>query len=247
MDLVDFYNNFHRNVVTQNKIIGVKNFTYRKVVSILEKFLDNKKSLKILDYGCGVGTIAFYLANKGIKVIGIDISDKAIEIAKKSAKALKLEDKTRFYTLKGGVRSIRNKKFDLVIALEVLEHVEKDSELLEFLANCLKRRGFLIISVPSSNAPLNKLGLTKEFDKRVGHLRRYTAIDLVKKVKRNKLKVIQLIKTEGIIRNFLFVIPILGNLVRFIRGPLSDFVTFVDDLTVPLFGESDIFVIAQKK
>lgn len=247
MDLVDFYDKFHKKIIIQKRVIGVKNFTYREVISILGTILNNRKVFKILDYGCGVGTIDFYLAEKGYSVIGIDISSKAIIDANKSAKKMKLNNRLQFYNLDKGLKKITNNKFDVVLCIEVIEHVKEDKKLANFLSEKLKKEGILILSTPSKNAPLYKLGLTKEFDQRVGHLRRYTPEGITKIVENSGLKVEMTLKTEGIIRNSLFIFPFLSFLLRFVRGPISDIVTFLDNLTVPLFGESDIFVIARKK
>jgi hypothetical protein len=60
------------------------------------------------------------------------------------------------------------------------------------------------------------------------------------------LKKISTIKTEGILRNSLFLFPKLGIIIKFIRGPLSGVINKIDKLLIPIFGESDIFLIAEK-
>ena len=68
---------YHQKTKAQHKIIDEGNFTYRVILSIINKYLKGTK--KVLDIGCGAGTLDFYLANKGHNVTGIDISEKAIE------------------------------------------------------------------------------------------------------------------------------------------------------------------------
>ena len=53
-------------------------------------------------------------------------------------------------------------------------------------------------------------------------------------------------KNEGILRNFLFLNPIAGKFIRFIKFFLVDVVTYLDNATVPLFGESDLIVVLEK-
>lgn len=84
------YELFHSKSKIQTKIVSDKNFTYRNIIYILNKYIT--KSQKILDIGCGVGTISLYLANKGNKVFGIDISKNAITTARESAKHLGLKN-----------------------------------------------------------------------------------------------------------------------------------------------------------
>ena len=68
-------------------------------------------------------------------------------------------------------------------------------------------REILIITTPSSNAPLYRLGLATEFDKKVGHIRRYTQSELRQKAKAAGYKIVYEQKNEGIVRNFLFFKP----------------------------------------
>lgn len=239
------YENLHKKTKSQKKIIEKKNFTYRNLIKILEKYIDNED--KILDIGCGAGTVDFYLANQGHKVLGIDISEKAVKACRKSARALGLKDRASFKKLNFPERKPQG-KFDLIICSEVLEHLESDKKAVEVIFGLLRPGGIVIFSTPSKNAPLYKLGLAKKFDEKVGHLRRYFLKELKTLVRKTGFVVLETIKTEGILRNFLFLNPIAGKLVRVLNkiGFLSDITTFVDRLTISLFGESNIFIVAQK-
>lgn len=241
-----FYNRFHRSAVSQKKIIKKKNFTYRIIIKDVAG-LTKGKNLKILDYGCGVGTLSLYLASLGNEVVGLDISSEAINVANQSAKLNgKILKKIKFYTLSEGTKKVSS-DFDLVLCIEVMEHVLHEKELLGFLVEKLKKGGYLILSVPSYNAPLYKLGLTKRFDAKVGHLRRYTVENLLAVFENSGLEIREVIRREGIFRNILFINPLFGNLIRFLKGVFSDIYTLIDDLSVPFFGESDIYIIARKK
>ena len=234
------YNKFHAALIIQKRIISENNFTYRKTIKILDPIVKSK-ILKILDYGCGVGTLDFYLANMGHSVVGVDISPKAISICKKSAKAIGVSNNTEFKM----VNSISG-KFDLIICSEVLEHLKNDYLTVHKLSKLLNRKGRIIVSVPSTNAPLFKIKLTKHFDIKVGHLRRYSIDSLRDLIKRNNFKILNVYKTEGILRNSLYVFSSLNWIVKFLKGPLSDFVTFIDDATIEIFGNSNVYIVAQK-
>tara|TARA_B100000575_G_C23000956_1_gene576762 strand:- start:60 stop:902 length:843 start_codon:yes stop_codon:yes gene_type:complete len=82
-----------------------------KIVKIFEK-----RSIFILDIGTGTGCILLSLVSelKNSKGIGIDISKKAIEIAKKNQKILDLSENTKFYCR--SVMEINNYKFDLIVS-----------------------------------------------------------------------------------------------------------------------------------
>ena len=189
--------------------------------------------------------MSFYVCNKGFSVIGVDISYDAIEKCKQNAIQFNLKN-IDFINSGKIPRKIKKFKFDLIICSEVIEHVDADIKLIRGLANLLKNNGSIIITTPSINAPLYKMGLLNKFDKRVGHLRRYSEEELLRKIKLSGLKIINLYKREGILRNSLFNINGLGWIIRFIKGPMVDIVSLVDIFTVNLFGESDLQVVARK-
>ena len=240
-----FYEEFHKKIEFQKRIIGKKNFTYRNIIKVLEKHLDRKN--KILDIGCGVGTLDFYLANKGFKVLGIDISKKAVEACRKNARVLGLGDRLNFERLNFPEEKPLE-KFSLVICSEVLEHLKNDKKAVEVIFDLLRPGGIVIFSTPSQNAPLFRLGLTRKKDKQIGHLRRYTLEELVSLLRKQNPRILETKRTEGILRNFLFysrggTIPLkIAN--RF--WIISDLFTFFDNITLKLFGEAQIIVVAQK-
>lgn len=240
---INKYEVFHKNTSAQFKIIPKNNFTYRHIVSFIDKYSVSKK--KVLDIGCGAGTLCFYVANKGVKVLGIDISSKAIASCQESAGILGLDKLAKFKVVNFPQEQV-NTKFDLVIFTEVIEHLPDDKLALEKIFNMLNKGGVVIITTPSLNAPLYKLGYARGFDERVGHLRRYTIDSLSKVCEDSGFKVIETKKNEGILRNFLFLNPHAGKLVRFIKFFMSDIVTQIDNCLIPIFGESNIIVIAKK-
>lgn len=235
------YDTFHKNPKIQKKLINRKNFTYRNTLDVISDIPKVNKNM-VLDYGCGVGTVDFYLAGNGSKVIGLEISNKAIDICKKSAKSIGVDNNCNFYKFNYKL----DKKFDLIICSEVIEHVKDDYGLLLKLSKLLKKSGYLFISTPSINAPLYKMKLLSSFDKTVGHLRRYDPNELIIKVKELNFKIIRFKKMEGILRNSLFVFPKIGWIVKFLKGPISDIITWIDELMVKIFGESNLIILAQK-
>lgn len=242
--LSSFYEKFHKKIKPQKRIVGKKNFTYRIVLGVLDKYLDS--GMRILDLGCGVGTLSFYMALKGNKIIGVDISKKAVDICRKNVELLNLPIKPVF--LVGDFVRLKFKdKFDFVLCSEVVEHLKDDQKAILKIYNCLKDTGTLILSTPSKNAPLHKWGFAKSFDKKVGHLRRYRVDDLIALCKNAGFKIMDTRKTEGVIRNslFLFHCDFFLKLVNRFTF-FSNIITFLDSLALKLFGESQIFVIARK-
>ena len=233
---------YHRKTRPQDKIITEKNFTYRIILPVINRYIKDKK--KILDIGCGAGTLDFYLANKGHDVTGIDISDKAIESCIQTAKNLELKN-VKFKQVDFPKETI-NDKFDFIIFSEVIEHLEDDQLALKQIYKLLKGGGILILTTPSINAPLHKWGLTKEFDKKVGHLRRYHSKEINEMVTKAGLDILEWKIAEGPLRNFLFINPFAGKFVRVINRFFSDPVTIIDNFTSKIFGGSDIIMVVKK-
>lgn len=243
-----FYDTYHKknNNALYHSIINENNFTYFYTLKYLKKVLAmfGLKQLEVLDLGCGVGTIDFYLAQKGYQVTGIDISKDAIDICNAVKKEFKFENTEFFH---GDVqKTYFKKKFDFIICSEVIEHVEDDTGLLETILTLLNPGGVLLLTTPSLSAPLYKLGFLRSFDQRVGHLRRYEMESLVSKIDNVGFKVLETAKTESILRNSLYTFPLLGKIIKVVRGPLVPVFHFFDMILATLVGESDLVVIAQK-
>ncbi|HVZ59065.1 MAG TPA: class I SAM-dependent methyltransferase [Patescibacteria group bacterium] len=237
------YEEFHKDRRLQKKIIDDNNFTYYYLIRLLKPYLSKVKH--VLDIGSGVGTIDFYLASKGIKVTGLEISEQAVELAKKNAKLFGLEKKITFINAAFPSKVPQN-KYDLVILSEVLEHLRKDIEALRDIRQVLKPAGILIITTPSQNAPLYRLGLLNKFDHEVGHLRRYSLIELLNILEKNGYTIIASGKQEGLLRNFFFTKSHSKIILKMVRGGITNIIIYVDKLFLYFFGESNIYIIATK-
>lgn len=101
------------------------------------------ESLDILDVGCSAGYLGEYLRAQGHHVTGIDITPEAIEKAAEflnEAHCMKVEDYFADHP---------ERKFDVVIFGDVLEHVTNAEEVLRLTARALKPRGRVIASIPN--------------------------------------------------------------------------------------------------
>lgn len=238
------YERFHKQAKKQHRIISDSNFTYAEIIPILNKYKLSKRH--ILDIGCGAGAIDFYLAKRNNFVTGIDISKKAINACRRDAKKLNVSDKTKFYA--SNIEKINIKsKFYVILALEIIEHIENDDRLIKTIFKALKQKGLLILSTPSICAPLYKIGFLDKFDKRVGHLRRYSKKNLTNKIKNAGFKIIEVKNNEGILRNLLFTTKLGSVILRVINKlNLGKAFTLMDKISIVFFGESDYIVVAKK-
>ena len=101
------------------------------------------KKINILDIGCGGGLLTEPMCRLGAKVIGIDASLQNIKVAKFHAKQNKLNIK--YY--KSSPETFKlNKKFDVILNMEIIEHVEDVNYFIKSSANLLKKNGIMFVA-----------------------------------------------------------------------------------------------------
>jgi len=138
-----------------------------------ELLLSLVEGKKVLEIGCGTGSITQYLVKKSLEVTGVDSSADCIEKAKRKginanfiqADVCDLKSLIELYDC-----------FNCVVMSDVLEHIEKTDTALRKAWHLLKRNGILILTVPAFQA------LYSEFDYRLGHLRRYSKKGLIEEL-----------------------------------------------------------------
>ena len=96
---------------------------------------------RILDVGCGGGILAEALAREGAIVTGIDPSEKSLEVARRHAEESGLRIDYRAGAAEQVATWNRQLPFDLVFAVDVLEHVDDLPRTLEGIASVLKPGG----------------------------------------------------------------------------------------------------------
>lgn len=131
---------------------------------------------RILELGSGMGTISKYLVAKDRYVTLTDYNEDYISylnyrfISNPLVKVIKTDicriDET-----------LRNEKFDTVVCINVLEHIENDLELLKKIKLMLNEKGRFLLLVPACKILLGTL------DKELGYLRRYTRAELTEKLR----------------------------------------------------------------
>jgi ubiquinone/menaquinone biosynthesis C-methylase UbiE len=127
--------------------------------------LESKSNIKIMDLGCGTGSVALYIAGKlGKKseVLGVDINEDRLLCARERLKVLENEigSKLNCTFKKENVLSLnRGEKFDLVYLEETLHHMEPRCEIVKKTADLIKDEGVLIISEANAYNPFMQLHL----------------------------------------------------------------------------------------
>jgi SAM-dependent methyltransferase len=118
----------------------------------------------ILEVGCGTGTFTALMALAGHRVTAVDINPSYVEKAK-----TRLAAQDRVTVLAGDATQMSwSTRFDTVVLLDVLEHIEDDVGFLRRLAACLAPGGRLVVKVPAGE------WLYSPLDSAIGHFRRYS-------------------------------------------------------------------------
>ena len=101
------------------------------------------KKINILDIGCGGGLLSEPITRLGANVTGIDASDKNIKIAKLHAKKNKLSIN---YLCASPEKLKIKKKFDVILNMEIIEHVEDINFFIKSCSKLLKKNGIMFVA-----------------------------------------------------------------------------------------------------
>ena len=101
------------------------------------------QKVKVLDIGCGGGLLSEPMKRLGAEVVGIDASEKNIKVAKLHAKKNGLNIK---YYCTSPENFVTNTKFDVILNMEIVEHVEDIDFFLKSCAKLLKKGGIMFVA-----------------------------------------------------------------------------------------------------
>jgi len=141
----------------------------RILEAALHRHMHGGVQKNVLDVGCGAGGNILFLGKFG-RVTGLDISEEAIKFSR---------DKGFFELVLGRAEILPfpDRSFDIVTALDCIEHIEDDERALQECHRVLTRGGVLLLTVPAHR------WLWSRHDEALHHKRRYTEQDLLKKIK----------------------------------------------------------------
>lgn len=136
------------------------------LLSVIDRYTENNtldgKRLKVCELGCGTGLMLRHLeTDRHAEVWGMDQSERAVALARRRGLA-----NIRQGALPGQV-PFAGSDFDVVLVLDILEHIEDDQTSLARAAELLRPNGVLVCTVPAYNF------LWTAFDAVHGHRRRY--------------------------------------------------------------------------
>lgn len=160
------------DLLEQQKVLSSSSYDLR--ITNLARFLYRKIPVKagtFIDIGAGNGLFLKFFKDKGYNVEGIELEKDQVHDMQKDSHlkgvTIRQGDITK---LKG------NASYDVVIASDVIEHIEDDRKALANLYSFVKPGGYLVITVPAHSMLYGKR------DKNWGHYRRYNKSDLSEKL-----------------------------------------------------------------
>ena len=205
------------------------------LVRTLARHLRGRK--EILDFGAGIGYFAGKMREIGFSMTCIEPDP-----------ALAGQLRERAFACAASLQAVGAEKFAGAYALNVLEHIENDDAVLQQLHRVLAPDGLLVLYVPAFQI------LFSSMDRKVGHLRRYRARPLMRKMRAQGFHILHCSYADvlGFLASLLF--RILGNprgdldplgLKAFDRYafPLS---RLLDRITSPWVGKN-LLIVARKR
>lgn len=150
----------------------------RKLLKSLLSSLDLNRNCITLDIGCGTGSNFKILRALGFNVIGLDQSIYALSLIKK---------KINFLLINGDLNKLptQSNSTGIIIAMDILEHLEDDSNGIKEICRTLKKGGILILTVPAFGF------LWGIQDVVTGHKRRYSKREILKKLKQEGFEILR--------------------------------------------------------
>ena len=173
---------------------------------IISKVIKNnfRKKLQILDFGAGSGTNIDVLSKFG-KVHIYEKNKKMNNyLKKKYSKSKKVKS----------IQNFKNEKYDLIVAADVIEHIQNDKKAIKDLTKILKKNGKILITVPAFQFLFSKK------DVQLKHYRRYNIKNF--KFLTKDLKIIKITYF-----NFVLFIP-LSLVILFLKIFRIDFINYAE-------------------
>ncbi len=162
------------------------------LLNMLDRVIEPDGKKRVVDIGCGAGNMFHHLTRYG-PVVGVDNNPKPLVVARE-----------RGYDVREGPAEslpLDDESFDLVSLLDTVEHCDDDIAVLRECYRVCAPGGYLVITVPAFS------WLWSHNDELNAHKRRYTAAELVEKLKRVGFRI------KRMTYNNFFVFPMAASLI----------------------------------
>lgn len=142
------------------------------ILDILKRHVPNIVGCRMLEIGCGNGSVLAFLKLNGINIEGSDLFIEGLRYCRQRT------DSVPLYQTDIMALPFHN-DFDIIGLFDVLEHIDEDEKALLEIGQALKPRGKILLTVPAHKF------LWSYFDESSAHKRRYGRKELITKLERN--------------------------------------------------------------
>ena len=138
---------------------------------------------RVLEVGCGLGNLTRHLVDREL-VVGVDVSEASVAHVNSTYRHDPHVLAFAYDVTSPVVLSLKTHRFDTVVSLNVLEHIEDDRLALQRIHELLAPSGRLVLIVPAHRQ------LYGTMDRAIGHYRRYSDRDLTRKLHDARFEII---------------------------------------------------------
>lgn len=197
------------------EVYGDSEIDWNHYCQIAARLTCHPFSAKVLDIGCSTGRLLQALYRHGFrKVFGIDLSEKAIQIAKSKGLAAWV----------GGIEDVFE-YYDVITLSHVLEHVPDPKALLKSAFRVLAKNGTLYIEVPDRSRYSMLPGVTQSFN--LEHINHFRMCDLVRLCQNSGLEVVS--SGRGDFEHPRGIYPAIWVMVKPYTDSIESYVDQLDD------------------
>ncbi len=153
---------------------------YTALIRLLSPYLGKK----VAEVGAGIGNLSTLILKENISnLTAVEPSENLFPLLCETLKeeSNKVAVNNYFHEISHSYQSY----FDSILYVNVLEHIEDDKKELEYIKHSLKQNGHVCIFVPALS------WLYSDFDKSIGHYRRYHKKELVRLIQSSGFKIIK--------------------------------------------------------
>ena len=157
------------------EVVSLDHFWIQRRFSVIKKLCSKLilEADRLAEIGCGNGLVQRQIEDFFFKNIdGYDLNEEALK------QNVSIKSKVICYDILDKNKEVEN-IYDVIIKMDVLEHIKDENEFLKAASFMLKPGGYLIINVPAFQS------MYSDYDKMVGHVRRYDAKHLIGVVSSN--------------------------------------------------------------
>jgi ubiquinone/menaquinone biosynthesis C-methylase UbiE len=188
---------------------------------------------KILEIGCGIGTVVHELSKKGHDIVGIDISGEAIEYGRKKYADISLEVQA------AETLPYEDESFNVVLSFDVFEHIAETDKHITEVRRVLRPGGYYLFQTPNKYSNIiYEILWTKSLQWRRYHPSLHSPGQLRRRMARH-----------GFETRFVKMNPINEFTEKKLQklGPLGHIIRRVNFRKMPLVLQTNLYVIASKK